>query len=122
MKTDNEVIAEWMGYNWQDSKWQVERPGMYIPMTVELLEHYQKSWNWLMPVVEKIIQHKYWEEDDINREETAFLRTFGMKDEEGKFMVRFNRCPVFAGNTLLEATYLAVLNFIKNKELCGNTQ
>jgi len=53
MKTDNELIHEFMGHDWKKEyfQWHI---GSITPMTLEHLEHYQTSWNWLMPVVEKI--------------------------------------------------------------------
>lgn len=73
--------------------------------------YYNTSYEWLMPVVEKIIKFKY-EDDD-----TAYLRTFGMM-KEGKIMVRFNRHQLFSSDTLVEATWLAVVDFIR----CYNEQ
>lgn len=61
-----------------------------------------------MPVVEKITKHEY-----DNGEDTAYLRTFGMLSDTKKPMVRFNRCTVYEGTTLIEATYQAVIDFIK---------
>lgn len=70
---------------------------------------YRTSWEWLMPVIEKISKHKYEDGD------TAYPRTFGMPFEENptKVMVRFNRCHLHYGDTLLEAAYNAVIDFIK---------
>lgn len=94
MKTDDDLINEYMGEEWPET----------IP--------YIKSWDALMLVVEKIIRTKYEDGD------TAYLRTFGMQKEDGQYMVRFNCNPVFWAPTLIEATYLAVLDFIKT---CSNT-
>lgn len=69
---------------------------------------YHSSYDWLMPVVEKIARYEY--EDDID---TAYLRTFGKIDQGGDFMVRFNRQILFTMPTLIEATWLAVVDFIK---------
>lgn len=66
---------------------------------------YHTSWDWLMPVVEKVMSC-------YNND--SFLRTFGMKNEEdGQFMVRFNMRPLFEADTLIEATYEAVVSFIE---------
>lgn len=69
---------------------------------------YNLSWEWLMPVIEKIAKTKT--EDG---EDTYYPRTFGAIDEEtGKAMVRINRNPLFLGSTLIEAAYDAVVFFI----------
>ena len=66
------------------------------------------SWEMLMPVVEKITNTKF---DDGD---TAYLRTFGMKNSEtGQYMVRFNRYIVFYSDSLINATYQAIIEFIK---------
>lgn len=68
---------------------------------------YNESWDMLMPVVEKIMATEY-----DHGEDTAYLRTFGMLSDSKKPLVRFNRCLVYEGLTLIEATYAAVIDFI----------
>lgn len=69
---------------------------------------FHQSWDWLMPVVEKITTTKYFDGD------TAYLRTFGMiNPENGACMVRFNRSFLNEEKTLMEATYKACIEFIK---------
>lgn len=123
MKTDNEIIAEFMGAKWRKT---------YGPLTgaeyIEvqnssakyLIAQYDYSWDWLMPVVEKITNHVYDEEEVDDgfggkriAKYTAYLRTFGMLSSEGKQMVRFNRSPIFEADTLIDATYQAVVDWIK---------
>lgn len=61
MKTDNELIAEFMdgitfdsdGFCTDPERKYSWRPGCYDPLRVERLA-YHANWNWLMPVVEKI--------------------------------------------------------------------
>ncbi len=89
---------------------------------------YHSSWNWLMPVVEKIMNYDY---PDYHREDApehpfedcAYLRTFGMRDENGNYMVRFNASRLFITTTLIEATYMAVIDFIEwyNSTLTNKT-
>src|ERR1039458_866307 len=67
--------------------------------------NFHTDWHWLMQPVLKIINHKYTDGD------TAYLRTFGMKNEIGNYMVRFNRCPLFEGYTLGETLWDAVIDF-----------
>lgn len=70
---------------------------------------YHISWHWLMPVVEKIINYRFPDEHN----EHCYLRTFGIKHIDDNIMVRFNRFELFYGETLIEATWLAVVNFIQ---------
>lgn len=68
---------------------------------------YHVKWELLFPVVEKILEYKYEDGD------TAYLRTFGMRNEEGEKMVRFNRHALFQSESLIKATWLAVVDFIE---------
>ncbi len=91
-----------------------ERYGSVV--RVEDIQHdivYHQSWSALMPVVEKIIKLKYPDGEDI------FLRTFGMLDEKGNLMVRFNRSQLFHDKSLIKATWFAVVDFIEyfNEEI-----
>lgn len=90
---------------WDESKFETETP-------------YHSSWDWLMPVVEKIAKIVYEEgfEDGGKKVfDTAYPRTFGMIDDEtGHFMVRINRCQLFKAPTLIEAAWLAVVYFINH--------
>lgn len=70
---------------------------------------YNESWDWLMPVIEKIISEEKYEDG-----ESVYLRTFGMIDGHGKFMTRFNRYTLFQADCLIEAAYLAVVNFLRD--------
>ena len=139
MKTDNELIAEFYDgttfdenglctdperkYSW--------RPGVYDPLRVEHLQ-YHNNWSWLMPVVEKIslmkwefeterVDHEAEPNDDgslpiIRTKEYDFHypRTFGMIERDTKqFMFRFNPGSLFIEDRLIDATYKAVVEFIK---------
>lgn len=76
---------------------------------------YHSSWDWLMPVVEKIITYEFPLEDDLPfGADTAYLRTFGMiNNDTGKKMVRFNRFGINESSSIIEATWLAVIEFIQ---------
>ena len=51
---------------------------------------------------------------DITTVAYATPRTFGMLNEEtGQIMVRFNGFQLFQADTLIETTYLAIIDFIK---------
>ncbi len=110
----NKLIAEFMGKTLYDDK-----PFMPISMRTDGLE-YDSSWSWLMPVVEKISDYHYPNyfsscpqgHEREPYEDCAFPRTFGMRDKEGNFMVRLNANQLFSASTLIEATWLAVVDFI----------
>jgi hypothetical protein len=71
---------------------------------------YHESWDWLMPVIEKICKLKIG--DGVEYVEYAYPRTFGMINDEGEFMVHLNGFQLQYGETLIEATYKAVVDFL----------
>lgn len=102
----NKLIAEFMDTVWNEK-------GKH--------KSYQSNWTFLMPVVEKIsrIEYERWEDEDADGEkktviDTAYPRTFGMLSDEGKPMFRFNRCFLFEADTLIEAAWEAVVDFLKD--------
>jgi hypothetical protein len=73
---------------------------------------YESSWDWLMPVVEKICRTRIG--DGKEQTDFAYPRTFGMLNEEtGEIMVRLNGSFLFQSDTLISATYGAVIDFIQ---------
>lgn len=110
----NRYIAEFMGLE-NPFRNYVNLNGLPVPM------RYNLSWDWLMPVVEKIERYKclgvdktyvqisdkhcaIWNYFDVKE----FLRMTGDdKNEDGKFKVRHS------ASTKIEATWLAVVDFIK---------
>ena len=68
---------------------------------------YDHNFQQLMRAVEKITKTKYDDGDN------AYLRTFGMLNKDGNVMVRINRCPLFEAPTLIEATWLAVVDWCR---------
>lgn len=73
---------------------------------------YSSSWDWLMPVVEKICRMRIG--DGKEQTDYAYPRTFGMLNEEtGEIMVRLNGSFLFQSDTLIRATYGAVVDFIQ---------
>ncbi len=71
------------------------------------------DWRWLMPVVE-FISHIRVDWENATPTDTYYPRTFGMLNAEtGNPMVRLNANSVFEAKTLIEATWLAVVDFIK---------
>lgn len=120
---DNELIAEFMGLPLTKQLPQFSSVGPKKWTTVPFQDwKYHSSWDWLMPVVEKISQHIYESYPDHNgyKEVTvhdrAYPRTFGMIDNDGKWMVRINRMPLEQEETLMQATYKAVVEWIKSNQ------
>lgn len=78
---------------------------------------YHSSWDWLMPVIERISLYQY---DDKSWEgcppynDYAWPRTFGMISETGKYLFRFNAQPLFEADKLIDAAFQAVVYFIQN--------
>lgn len=73
---------------------------------------YESSWDWLMPVVEKICRMKVGDGKEFIT--YAYPQTFGMLNEEtGEIMVRLNGSFLFQSDTLISATYGAVVDFIQ---------
>lgn len=112
MKTDHELIAEFLGWKLCDCgegdihyKYGKREYEVWFLNDLRKFEH---SWDWLMPVVEKITEITY--EDGDN----AYFRTFGMLNGDGITMVRINRSFLAEGPTLINATYKACLDFIKH--------
>ena len=68
---------------------------------------YDHDFGSLMRAVEKITKTKYDDGDN------AYLRTFGMYNADGEVMVRINRCQLFQAKTLIEATWLAVVDWCR---------
>jgi len=72
---------------------------------------YDTSWDWLMPVVEKICSLKIG--DDITYVKYAYIRTFVYNEDTNEFFVRLNGFQMFKSKTLIESLYIAVIDFIK---------
>lgn len=111
----NKLIAEFMGVKIGIDKYSW-RIGCTEPLQEKHLS-YHKEWGWIMPVLEKIsrIKIEWKNSQDID---FYYPRTFGMiSQENGQIMVRFNGCALYKADTLLEATYLAVVDFVKNYEV-----
>jgi hypothetical protein len=76
---------------------------------------YNSSWNWLMPVVEKISLIPLLNHDNTpctEPSDTCHPYTFNMADEDGNRMVRLKGFQLQKAKTLMEATFLAVVDFV----------
>lgn len=126
--TDNEMIALFEGYKHGEDHMKgymvhPDDPGdLFFKLSAA---EYNHSWDWLMPVVEKISKHVYektthphpgFEGQVIINYDRAYPRTFGlMTDEEvPRYMFRFNRGQLHFGATLIECAYAAVVQWIKD--------
>lgn len=77
---------------------------------------FHSSWDFLMPVVEKISRLEFERRFDGEKWVvwTHHPITFGMLDESGRPMVRFYCGGLHTGDTLIEAAWLAVVGFIES--------
>lgn len=114
----NRLIAEFDG--WESDKYpnlpnrlhKIDT-GEEVGKGIENFE-YHSSWDALMPVVEKISKIKTdWSDAEIH--DTYYPRTFGMLSPNGNPMVRINAHQVFEAETLIEATWLAVVDFLEGE-------
>ena len=87
-----------------------------------IIRQYHQDWNDLMRLVEKIAKIQPKDESVIHNGEDSYFdnyypRTFGMINSGKKdFMVRINRFPLHQSPNLIEATFEAVVEFIKSLE------
>ena len=120
------LIAKFLGWEVYPDGETLKVPNLYPIYNIDddentgwISENYKNldfhtRWDWLMPVIEKISRQelKY-----RNSEETynPYPRTFGMINDEGKFMFRFNVDQLFIEEQLIDAAYQAVIYFLKNQ-------
>lgn len=119
----NKLIAVFMRYEVDKQKWAksqnilIYEDAFHIDKQIILSSDliFHSSWNWMMPVVEKISKIKcLWDNEQAGETDTYYPRTFGMLNTETKRpMVRLNSNCVFEADTLIEATWLAVVDFIQ---------
>lgn len=119
----NILIATYDGWTYRENKNRKKKwwtkPG--IGWDGEEAPTFEHHWELLIPVVEKISNHRWPEyygtrgktEEDGEYDDCVYLVTFGMRDKEGNYMVRFNVSQLFKAKTLKEATWLAVTDFVE---------
>lgn len=118
-KEGNKLIALFDGMTFHNDDPSTYQEGYFLledsegDATFEPIDlKYSISWDWLMPVIEKISTIKFDEEQG----DTHYPRTFGMLNSEtGKPMFRFNCGGLFEADTLIEAAWLAVTDYLKTK-------
>ena len=119
-KENNKLIAEFLFPEMLDKK-AIEKNGLEIgknmiqKMGVYLNDYsnsrYHTSWDWLMPVIIKISKLKIsLEPTDIDY---AYPRTFGMMNEEGDLMFRFNGFLLHSDKELINAANKATIEYIE---------
>ena len=92
---DNELIAEFMGVG-----------KYYEAQSSNQFNHYHNSWDWLMPVVEKIESDERYDVDILQ---------YGTIIREGKKDIVNNIADISFYNKI-DHTYDAVVKFIKQEE------
>ena len=111
----NEIIAEFMQLKKGSTneerwyRWDEENNGQGYFTDLK----YHSSWDWIMPVVKKIEEHKYPEKykedlDESWRQDCAYMRTFYGN------MARINRYALHEGATQIEAVWKACVEFIQS--------
>jgi len=108
----NKLIAEFMGMQHTDIGWYDNEEALKLKDNTFDKLNYHESWDWLMPVVEKIEeQHGC----DFTASRRRATRTYdaNFMDEVNNYVVYVEDCK-----DRQEATYKAVVEFIKqlNKE------
>jgi hypothetical protein len=117
-KESNRLIAEFMGvkpikespdiYTYSDMPWisvREDSPEKVMDAITEYVK-YDKEWNWLMPVVEKI--SGYYHKTEIGSDEESDYCRIIIYDEDNVYIEEIFEC----GLNTLEATYKAVIEFI----------
>jgi hypothetical protein len=115
----NEAIGVFMGGQWKtkliggrERRWFYynDLPFARVKNPIDL--NYHKSWEELMPVIEKISKLPLLHWDNrvcTDPQDVCYPRTFGMPTEDGKnVMVRFNGFSLHTAPTLIEAAFMAV--------------
>lgn len=114
----NKIIAQFMGWKempTQRKDWMLTEiiEGSDCAKMQKSLSQmkFSTSWNWLMPVIEKIsnLEIKFLNAD---RYFNPYPITFGMQNEDGLFMFRFYAHSLHSHQNLIDAAYGAVVEFL----------
>jgi hypothetical protein len=128
LEQGNRLIAEFMGHTGKTSVVRTGNPprdrygkkirGEEGLKLVPYTPSYDTLWDRLMPVIEKISKIEMGRQFDEDTLElmiwTAYPTTFGMPNPKtGRPMVRLTGNALFEADTMIEAAWLAVVDFIK---------
>lgn len=123
IEENNKLIAEFMGYIDNGDPEYLIHPETNYDHSINDKEWflYNTSWDWLMPVVEKIEPLVL--NVSISKNGTNIMRFFengNLPLDNPSFIITLNEAGIKNVNTKIEATYKAVVEFIKwyneNKE------
>ena len=110
LRDNNKLIAEFIGLEYapKDKRWDdwFDKNGTRITYGIRIPLQYDTSWDWLMPVVEKIECTKTDDEDNSDSFFNVMIEVFECNINGRDICICEN------GNTKLEATYRAVVKFI----------
>ena len=120
IKENNKLIAEFMGIeSFKDSLASLNDGKINISKDVYEQAKYHTSWDWLIPVVEKIKQYCLYKVEDVGSDyKVVFIDNSGYNPSEQKMFM-------FSDKDYKKATYKAVVEFIKwyneqNRFICGS--
>lgn len=120
----NRIIARYMGYdlitpemrknpkNWVNSFWEKKDGDKNVVLGRDTYLRYHTDWNWLMKVVEKISKTETPSSTEEQRD-YHYPVTFAMISPENQFMVRFSQFFLHQSDSLIEATFEAVVETIQ---------
>lgn len=118
-KTDNELIAEFMGFERiENDRWMAHYiKGLLDPYFGSFRDvhlRFNESWDWLMPVVEKIERLGYYTTifKDEDGQQTAILHPVPSYQRDENSMIVPND-PMRGNESKIDTTYSVVVEFIK---------
>ena len=118
MEDTNELIAEFMGYKVMKENdflnYNYPKNTNLDNIMIDVAIMYHKSWDWLMPVVEK-----------INRELYLIKIEYSLEMVEVRILLNSNELEIAAGyssevSNVIKAYYQAVVEFIKWESIIKN--
>ena len=118
------LIADFLGWEKYEDGTTYKFPNLYPMHNIDDKENtgwvseqisnaeFHTRWDWLMPVLEKLCRKEIG--DGITYVKYATPRTFEMLNEEtGQIMVRLEGFQLQQADTLIEATFLAIVDVLQ---------